>query len=206
MLLPRDNVLNLPLMSLQTGTQVGTAVRHIIDPRHLNIVAFYCEGPLIDFTPAILYTNDIRELSSVGLIIDDADDIMPPDDLVRLQEIIDYHFELENMPVVEEGGRKLGKVGSYTVDSESFYIVKLHIKPTLLQSFSHAELLIDRTQISEINDKYIVVRRASVEDKSPVRVMPVVDNPFRNAPRSAAEIHTAQDADGASRSLHSAGK
>src|SRR4051794_26876902 len=59
MLLPRDRLLNLPIMSLQTGTQIGLAVRHIVDPRRLNIVAFYCEGPLIDFNPAILHTSDI---------------------------------------------------------------------------------------------------------------------------------------------------
>lgn len=108
---------------------------------------------------------------------------MPPDDLVRLQEIIDYKFELEGMPVVEEGGHKLGKVGNYTVDSESFYIMKLHVKPTLLQSLGRAELLVDRSQISEINDKQIVVRKASVEDepKSRFAPMPVIENPFRKA-------------------------
>lgn len=181
MLLPRDRLLNLPLMSLQTGTQVGTATKHIIDPRRLNIVAFYCEGPLIDFNPAILHISDIREFSNIGLIIDGADNIMPPDDLVRLQEIIEYQFELDGKQVIEEGGRKLGKVGNYTVDSESFYIVKLHVRPTLFQSFGSAELLIDRTQIREINDKHIVVRKATSEDGRRARfgTMPVIDNPFR---------------------------
>lgn len=194
MLLPRDRLLNLPIMSLQTGTQVGTAVGHIIDPRRLDIVAFYCEGPLIDFAPAILHTTDIREFSSIGLIVDSADNIMPPDDLVRLKEIIDYHFELEGRPVVEEGGHKLGKVGGYTVDSESFYVVKLHVKPTFLQSFGRAELLIDRTQIREINDKQIIVRRATIQDeeRTPFKPMPTIDNPFRKAPHTVPEAHGLQ--------------
>jgi sporulation protein YlmC with PRC-barrel domain len=191
MLLPRDRLLNLPVMSLQTGTQVGTAVRHIIDPRRLNIVAFYCEGPLIDFNPAILHISDIREFSSIGLIVDSADNIMPPDDLVRLKEIMDYNFDLEGKPVVEEGGHKLGKVGNYTVDSESFYIVKLHVRPTLLQSFGRAELLVDRTQIREINDKQIVVQRATVQDENRARFspLPAIDNPFRK-PHGMPEAHS----------------
>lgn len=178
-------------MSLQTGTQVGMAVRHIVDPRRLNIVAFYCEGPLIDFNPAILHTSDIREFSSIGLIVDSADNIMPPDDLVRLKEILDYAFDLEGMPVVEEGGHKLGKVGGYTVDSDSFFIVKLQVRPTLLQSFGRAELLIDRTQIIEINDKHILVRRATVEDGQKARVSPLphIDNPFRKATHGMPEAH-----------------
>lgn len=146
-------------------------------------MAFYCEGPLINFNPAILHTTDIREFSSIGLIVDSADNIMPPDDLVRLKEILDYDFSLEGMHVVEEGGHKLGKVGGYTVDSDSFYIVKLQVKPTLLQSFGSAELLIDRTQIREINDKQIVVRRATngKTEKVQFAPLPSIDNPFRKA-------------------------
>ncbi len=179
-------------MSLQTGTQIGTAVGHIVDPRRLNIVAFYCEGPLIDFSPAILHVTDIREFSSIGLIVDSADNLMPPDDLVRLKEILDYHFELEGKQVIEENGHKLGKVGSYTVESESFYIMKLQVKPTLLQSFGQSELLIDRTQISEINDRQIVVRRATVHDEEKTArfaPIPPIDNPFRKAPHGMPEAH-----------------
>lgn len=178
-------------MSLQTGTQVGMAVRHIVDPRRLNIVAFYCEGPLIDFNPAILHTTDIREFSSIGLIVDSADNIMPPDDLVRLKEILDYNFDLEGMQVIEEGGRKLGKIGGYTIDSDSFFIVKLQVRPTLMQSFGRAELLIDRTQISEINDKHIVVRRATTDagEKARFAPLPQIDNPFRKATRGMPEAH-----------------
>ena len=181
-------------MSLQTGTQIAMAVRHIIDPRRLNIVAFYCEGPLVDFNPAILHTSDIREFSSIGLIVDSADNIMPPDDLVRLKEILDYDFDLEGMQVIEEGGRKLGKVGGYTVDSDSFFIVKLQVRPTLLQSFGRAELLIDRTQISEINDKHILVRRATVEDGKKARLSPLpqIDNPFRKATHGMPEAHSSK--------------
>ena len=167
------------------------AVRHIVDPRRLNIVAFYCEGPLINFNPAILHTTDIREFSSIGLIVDSADNIMPPDDLVRLKEILDYGFDLEGMQVIEEGGHKLGKIGGYTIDSDSFFIVKLQVKPTLMQSFGRAELLIDRTQISEINDKHIVVRRATTEagEKTRFAPLPQIDNPFRKATRGMPEAH-----------------
>jgi len=165
-------------MSLQTGTRVGTAAAHIIDPRRLTIVAFYCEGPLIDFSPAILHVSDIREFSSIGFIVDSADNVMPEDDLVRLKEILEFKFDIMGKQVVEQGGRKLGKVSNYTVDSESFYIVKLHVQPGFLKSFAQTELMVDRTQIIEINDKHVVVRRATAEDVN-VATVPVIDNPFR---------------------------
>ena len=186
-------------MSLQTGTRVGAAMAHIIDPRRLTIVAFYCEGPLIDYSPAILHVSDIREFSSIGFIVDSADNVMPQDDLVRLKEILEFKFELIGKQVVESGGRKLGKVANYTVDSESFFIVKLHVQLGLLRSFAQTELIIDRTQIVEINDKHIVVRRATIEDEQRA-TMPVIDNPFRKQPGmprahgATKKSETAQDA------------
>lgn len=175
-------------MSLRTGSQVGIATSPIIDPRRLHIVAFYCEGPGIESTPAVLHTADIREFSDIGMIIDDADDIMEPEGLVRLQEILDFKFELEGKKVEDDGGTKLGKVSDFATDIASFYIIKLHVQPSLFQSFGSAELLIDRSQIVTITDDKIVVRRATVkEEPQAVRMAKgMVENPFRKSKRVEA--------------------
>ncbi len=183
MLILRDRLLNTPIMSLRTGSQVGVATSPIIDPRRLHIVGFYCEGPGIEFKPAILHTADIREFSDIGIIIDDADDIMESDGLVRLQEILDFEFELEGKKVEDDGGMKLGKVSDFATDIASFLIIKLHVQPSLFQSFGSAEHLIDRSQIVTITDDKIVVRRPTVKEEShAVRMAKgMVDNPFRKA-------------------------
>jgi sporulation protein YlmC with PRC-barrel domain len=186
MLVLRDRVLNAPLMSLQTGTEVGRTAAAIIDPRRLIIVAFYCEGPQIDQQPAVIHTSDIREFSNIGMIIDSADSIMQPEDLVRLQEVLAFHFSLEGKQVVDSGGQKLGKVVNYTIDPSSFYIMKLHVKPPLLQSLSAAELLIDRSQIQSVDDKRIVVSQPTIRD---TRHVPApIENPFRKARPQAEAI------------------
>ena len=195
MLLLHNRLVEVPVMSLQTGAQIGVTAEPIIDPRKLNIVAFYCEGPNIDFSPAILHISDIREIGSLGIIVDGADDIMPPDDLVRLQEVLDFHFELVGKHVVDTAGMKMGKVDTYSVDPNSFYIMKLHVKPNLLQSLTAAELLIDRSQIETVNDKHVVVKRAGVKAKKPAMALkaPVIENPFRHAkPQSQAAEHKAK--------------
>ena len=183
MLVLRDRLINVPLMSLQTGTQVGVTSAPIIDPRRLIIIGFYCDGPTLDTKPAVLHTSDIREASDIGFIIDSADDIMSPDGLVRLQEVINFNFTLEGKQVVEDGGRKIGKVADYTVDNQSYYIIKLHIKPSIWQSFSSAEVIIDRNQIKTVTDKQIVVYKADAKAKArtPIGKVPPIDNPFRKS-------------------------
>jgi hypothetical protein len=96
---------------------------------------------------------------------------------------LNFKFRLEDKLVVEESGRKVGKVAAYSVETSSFYIIKLHIKPGFLGSFSATERIIDRSQIIEITPQKIVVKAAAVRDESRAapKSKPVIDNPFRRA-------------------------
>lgn len=177
MLLLNDRILTMPVVSLQTGRRLATLSSSIVDPRQLHIVAFYCDGPNLDVDPAVLYTDDIREVSSLGMIVDSAENIMSPDDLVRLQEVINFNFKLDDMKVVDESGQKLGKVVNFSVETNTFFIIKIHVQPGLLQALHTTEHIIDRSQIVEINDKTIVVKSADVKEGSRNRVG--IDNPFK---------------------------
>ena len=165
----------MPILSLQTGTQIAQTAEPIIDPRELKIVAFYCEGPHLDTSPAILHIDDIREISNLGLIVDGAESIMPPTDLVRLQQIIGFNFHLDGKLVVEESGRKLGKVHNYTVDTKSFYITQIHAQPNIWQSFSVSDIPVGRTQIKEITDDKVIVRSTTIPAKQQAQP---IHNPF----------------------------
>lgn len=193
MLVLRNRLEGVPLMSLQTGTQIGTTAEPIIDPRNLTIVAFYCEGPGVLFSPAVLHVDDIREFSDLGFIVDNSDVIMPTDDLVRLHEILAFRFELAGKQVVQDNGQKLGKVSDYAVDADSFYIMKLHLQPTFLQSLTTAEHIIDRKQIKSIDDKHIVVNSAAIKDSQKVthQTNGRLDNPFRKRQAEAADLNRA---------------
>jgi sporulation protein YlmC with PRC-barrel domain len=174
-------------MSLQTGTAIAHTGEMVIDPRQLKLVAFYCTGPRLDVNPAILNLGDVREIGDIGLIVDSADVLMSPDDLVRLKEVLDFRFELQNKPVVTKSGDKLGKVVGFALDSTSLYIVKLHVRPSGWKAFKTPELIIDRSQIAQVTDDEVIVRDAVVKDKAtkPV-VAPVIENPFRHAPVEGA--------------------
>lgn len=166
MLVLKEGIINMPIMSLQTGAEIARTVQPIIDPRELTIVAFYCQGSGIGFQPAVLHVDDIREVSPIGFIVDSADVIMSPNDLVRLQQVIGFHFSLEGKQVVQEDKQKIGKVANYAVDTRSFYITQLHVQPGLLQSWSTANVIINRIQIIQIDDTRIVVSAPTIQDKA----------------------------------------
>lgn len=179
MLLLNSQLRNVPVMSLQTGTALGTATDPIIDPRKLQIVAYYIAGPRIQAT-SILHTADIREHGPLGFIVNGADSIMELDeDLIRLQEVIDFRFNLLGKMVVDDNKKRLGKVGEYTVESDGFTIQKLHVTQSVMKNLSSSNLIIHRSQIVEITDHLIIVRSADIPQT--VGIAQAI-NPFRKNP------------------------
>lgn len=182
MLIWREKLESTPVMSLQTGGQLAIATEPILDPKNLSIVAFYCEGPLIDYQPAVLHVGDIREFGELGLIVNDSDDIMPLDDLVRLQDTIDYHFDLIGKKVTDTTKHRLGKVNNYVIETGSFKMMKFSVKRPLLHSLQQSELIIDRRQIRKVTDHEIIVAAPTAEDDAVALQHNQIQNPFRTQP------------------------
>ncbi len=182
MLMLNSSFINMPVMSLQIGNQLGSTSEPIIDPRKLQVVAFKVVGPRI-FEDSVLHTADIREVGPLGLIVNSADDIMTLDqDLVRLNEVINLNFSMAGKAVVDDSGKKLGKVSEFSVETDTFFINKIHVSQSIMKNISNSALIIDRSQIKEITDKSIIVRSATVKESTGLSQML---NPFRKSTNSA---------------------
>lgn len=169
-------------MSLQTGTQLGNVDEAIIDPHQLRVLAYYVDGPLLDERPSIIRIEDIREIGEVGFIIDSSDDITAPEDIVRLQEIIDLGFELTGLKVIDERKHNLGHVLDYNIDAASFEIRQIRVKPPITKILGLSELMIHRDQIVKITNDKIIVKSTSNEERVKAENQPrVYTNPFRGA-------------------------
>ncbi len=95
MLISADRFLNIPVMSLQTGSELARTSREIIDPKNLSIIAYELEGQLLDQRPSLLRIDDVREIGPLGMIIDSTDEIIGIDDVITIKEIYDINFALK---------------------------------------------------------------------------------------------------------------
>jgi len=161
MLLIGSSLIGMPIMGLQTGTQLAVTKMPVIDPANLKIIAYEVDGPLLSERPSFIRIADVREISNVGMIIDSNDEFVGLEDVIKIKEIHDLGFKLVDINVIDDRKSKLGKVESYNVDSDSFMIQQLNIKQSLLKSLSDSSLLIHRSQITEINNQNIVVKSAA---------------------------------------------
>lgn len=168
-------------MGLQTGTRLAVTKSPIIDPSNLKIVAYEVDSPLLAERPAFIRIADVRELSDIGMIIDSNDEFIGVQDVIAIQKIYNLGFKLLGLNVIDEMRHKLGKVEDYSLDTDSFVIQQINVKPSLVKSFANTELLIHRSQIIEINNHAIIVR-AAVKKLEPIEKTTRLTymNPFRS--------------------------
>ena len=194
MLIAGSRLIHTPVMGLQTGSELARTTRPVIDPRTLEILAYEIAGPLLDVHPSLLRIADVREFSDIGMIVDSSDEFVAPDDIIKLNEVYKIQFDIMGMHVIDEKKRKLGKVNGYTIDTNGFLIQQLSVKRPLLKSFNDTELLIHRTQITEINSSAIVVHsEAKIPEPLMDSVRTAYVNPFRKGRRQAEHLNNDQE-------------
>lgn len=149
-------LINRPVLSLRTGTQVATTTLPLINPNNLKIEGIYCQDRFEKQQLILLY-QDVRDVLPQGIVVNDHDVLSDPAELVRLKDIIKLHFELIGKPVVTVSKEKVGKVTDYATEIETMYVQKIYVGQSLLKSFTGGSLSIDRTQIYEITTRRVVI-------------------------------------------------
>ena len=190
MLVTSDRFLNMPVMSLQTGSEIGRTAQEIIDPRNLSVVAYEIKGKTLDQHPSLLRIADVREIGPLGMIVDSSDELVSPSDIISLKQIYEINFSLANKSVIDEKKRKIGHVIGYTLTADNFIIQQLRVRRPLLRSFGDTELLIHRSQIVKVTDDLIIVKTPEIRHKEPA-VQPLnvpqnFENPFRRTQQKEA--------------------
>ncbi|MDB5186505.1 MAG: hypothetical protein JWL85_1028 [Candidatus Saccharibacteria bacterium] len=169
-----NSLIDRPVLSLRTGGHIATTVSAIFNPNNLKIEGFYCSDRFEKRT-TVLLTQEIRDIIAQGFVVNDHESLTDPEELVRLKEILAINFELIGKPVYTVSKEKLGKINDYAADSETLYVQKLYVGPSLLKSLSSGQLSIDRTQIVEITNKKIVVQDLMQMTKS---ALPMTASPM----------------------------
>jgi len=148
------NLRNQPILSLRLGGPIGAAVQPILNPHNLKIIGWWCKTS--GGNQEILLAENVREITADGLAVNDEASLSTPDDLVRHKEILDINFELIDKPVKTKH-QKLGKVSDFSYN-DGLFVQKLYVTRSLTKVFTNQDtLIIDRSQILEVTDSYILV-------------------------------------------------
>jgi hypothetical protein len=151
-----NSLLNKSVLSLRTSSPVATIIGPIINPDNLKIEGFYCQDRF-DKQQLVLLCQDIRDVLPQGYVVNDHDVLAEPDELVRLQKVIKFDFQLIGKPVVTVSKEKVGKVSDYAAETETMYIQKIYVAQSILKTLTGGSLSIDRSQINEVTPQRIII-------------------------------------------------
>ena len=157
------SLVNKPVMSLRSGSQIAIAIEPIINPHNLKIMGWWCKAT--GGRRLVLLAEDVREIMPKGLAVNDDEDLSPPEDLVRHSDTLSTQFQLLDK-LVKTKRQKLGKISDFSYNSGMF-VQKLYVARPLHKVFTSDDtLIIDRTQILEVTDHYILVRDTEIKATS----------------------------------------
>ncbi len=183
MLISSTDLTNFPILSLRSSSKIATISKLIINPYDLTIQALKLAGrQLDDPKDSYLLPEDIREISPLGIIVNDSEDIVSSTDVIRLQKTLDLQFELIGLPVVDKQQRKVGKIINYNIVAENMMIYQLVVQRPIFKDFFDPELLIHRSQIAELSHDKVIIKN-SLNQLREIERQDAIDNfvnPFRS--------------------------
>ena len=183
MLVRGSNLINTPVVSLQTGGAIAWVKDVVMDPDTLKIIAF---AVTIRSQNNILPVSSVREYSSqYGLVVDSIDELVAREDIVKIDKVMDLNFFMKGLKVESLKGSKLGRVEDYTVTDDNFMLQQIIVKRPVVKSFLDPELTIPRKEIAEVTDYKIIVKDEEKEIREKAKneeFIPNFVNPFRKKP------------------------
>lgn len=151
------SLLSKSVLSLRTSSVIATITGPIINPDNLKIEGFYCLDRFDKKKQLVLLCQDIRDMLPQGYVVNDHDVLSEPDDLIRLQKVMELDFELIGKHVVTVNKNKVGKVSDYATETGTMYVQKLYVAQSIIKSLAGGSLSIDRSQVQEITPHRIII-------------------------------------------------
>ena len=127
-----SKIIGLNIAELRTQSKVGSVSDVVIDNQFFKILGLVINrNYLWPKNVTVVTISDIIEIEKRGVLINQADSIIPIQDAVRINKQVKNGSVGINQKVISKSGQYLGKVFDYVVDGASFSITKIYIKNIL---------------------------------------------------------------------------
>ena len=131
MLIEAKKLIGLPVASMDTQAKIATIREILIDPENGRFLGFLVSSGGIFAKPTVLSTIDIRDWDPNGIVTESVDNLVPPEEIIRIKEVLDQKVLILGMKAKTESGKGLGIVENLLLDSETGSIAKYYLKDLL---------------------------------------------------------------------------
>ncbi len=144
----------LPVVSVVGEIMVAVPNSFVIDWKDFHIVALWAKIGLRK--KKLILWQDILELSNAWYIQSE-ESFSEPDELVRLTDILEKHFDLKKAVCRTESDVFVGKISDFTFDLTTGQITNIMVVNHQIRPLAH-ELMLPITQVIKAEDGVITIR------------------------------------------------
>jgi uncharacterized protein YrrD len=147
-----SDFINLPVINLNSGCQIGKVDDVILNAEHDVLHGFVCEGKLLPF-------KNVKTLGKDALMVE-------AEELSTILENIKVHVNpplflpkyVLTTPIVTEKGENIGNVGDILVEEETGKIIGYEVSDGLLKDLVTGRSLITVPQIIAYGEDAVIIR------------------------------------------------
>jgi len=131
MFIEAKKLIGLPVAAVDTQSKVGEIRQVLIDPENGHLMGFLVKEGGIFSSTKVLSDIDIADWDPNGLVTETIDNLVPPSEIVRINEILKKKIFLIGMPAKTESGKSLGSVEDLLIDTDTSSVAKYYLKDIL---------------------------------------------------------------------------
>jgi uncharacterized protein YrrD len=128
MLIEAKKLISLPVASMEDGEKIGEITKIIVDKNSASILGFLVKSGGLLSPKLALSIVDITEWDPNGIVTNSMDNLVPPDEIVRLNDVLKSNFDIFGTKAKTESGKNLGTVDNFLIDTETGTIAKYYLK------------------------------------------------------------------------------
>lgn len=142
MLIEFSKLKDLPIFELENQTRLGTLVDFFIDEEEKQVEALIAKTDGLMKKPKFASAKEIVEVSKDALIVDQADSLVEPSEMVRFQKKYKKRAKIVGEKVYTKKGDYLGTVSDYVLENATLCITRIYIKKLFDQRIIHSSAIV----------------------------------------------------------------
>ena len=134
MFIEAKKIIGLPIAAVDVESKIGEITQLLIEPENGSLLGFLIKSDGFFSAQKVLSAVDIREWDPNGLVTESIENLVDPNEIVRIKEVLDKNIILIGMSAKTESGKRLGVVEDLLIDTDTNSVAKYYLKDLLGKS------------------------------------------------------------------------
>jgi uncharacterized protein YrrD len=130
MLIEAQKIIGLPIASLAEQAKIGEIKVVFVDLETAIVLGFGVRQGYFS-KRKVVSLLDVKEWDPNGMVINSEEDLVLPEEIIRIQQIISNNDYLIGKIAETESGKKLGQVINFLIETETGAVTKFYLEDLL---------------------------------------------------------------------------